>query len=149
MTEFEGGQKSLAHIWGQIRLERVFQAHNFKTLQEEPAICINTSGDIKEFQVDVIVMDVNFKSVFAAEVDTYTYKIKGAKSVPNMKNRDSLIEQQHNYPVIRYDIDALKEGKHKIKKYYMTDKEIYEYAVKKYKEFLVRTAVKIKYTVVT
>lgn len=147
MTEFEGGTKSLAHIWGQIRLERVYQAHGFKTNQEDRTPCINTSGNVKDFQVDVMICNKNFKAIMALEVDTYTYKIKGAKSVPNMRNRDKLIEEQHKVPVIRYDIDALKEGRHKTK-YYMTDQELYDYGLDKYKEYLIRTAVKIKYTVV-
>jgi len=132
---------------GQCRLERVFQALGFKTQQEDKAICINTSGDVKDYQVDVIVMDDNYHALFACEVDTYTYAIDGAKSVPNMRNRDSLIEEQHHYPVVRYDILALREGRRKTK-YYMTDREIAKFAVKQYKKYLMKNAVKINFTVV-
>lgn len=122
-----GGRKSKHHIAGQDRLVRIFfSAYQSKKEQE-----VNTK-DGKQYWVDVmlfarlLLQNKKKLPVAALEVDTYVYGTQKKKSPRHIRNRDTSIMQTLNIPVVRIDVDALKEGRSKTK-FYMTDIQIVEY----------------------
>ena len=141
--QFDGGQeyKSPEHIDGQNRLEMIFIRHNFITKQEDPVWCFNTLGELKQYQVDVMVMTLKNYNLMALEVDKYGPKQGKRKGIKEMAQRDGLISQTYKIPVVRFDVDCLKEGRKKTE-YYMSDNEIFAYsmgqAVKWYKNNAIR-----------
>jgi hypothetical protein len=129
-----GGRKSEAHIYGQNRLEKIFKwTHNTK--KEDEVIAV----DGKTYFVDVMIYakwssrDDPFK-VAALEVDTYVYGSQKKKSPKHIQQRDEAIMRTIERPVIRIDVDALKEGRRKTK-FYMNDGEIQSYVYNKITAF--------------
>lgn len=122
-----GGKKSIAHILGQFRLERIFKPC-FDTKQEEKVYGKETNQD---YWVDVMLFcKGNDEPIIALEVDTYQYGSQKKKSPDHMKKRDRDIMKSADIPIVRIDIDALKEGKRKTK-FYQTDEEIEAYVLMK------------------
>lgn len=116
-----GGRKSKHHINGQDRLVRIF-SYRYLCKKEKKVLAI----DGKEYYIDVALMH-NHPSVeifsAALEVDTYQYGDQKKKSPRHILNRDVAIMKTINCPVIRIDVDALKEGRSQTK-YYMNDEAI-------------------------
>lgn len=125
-----GGRKSVHHIKGQDRLERIF-AGFFNTEQESELPTLK-----KTYYSDVLltVGVIDPKRFACLEVDTYKYGSQKKKSPKHIKERDNAIMQFYHIPVIRIDVDALKEGRSQTK-YYQSDKEIFDYVLDKEKSF--------------
>jgi len=128
-----GGRKSRAHLLSQDRLVRIF-SYRYKTQKEYKVTAI----DNKDYWIDVMLMHKSKADTLilssALEVDTYRYGIQKKKSPRHIKNRDSVIMQTLNIPVIRIDVDALKEGRMKTK-YYLNDGELVSYVYNKTVEY--------------
>jgi hypothetical protein len=125
---FSGGTRPPEHIAAQERLEAIFYNRGFITKQEDPVWCFNEVDELKEYQVDVMVMTKKSYNLVGLEVDNFgsdpvNKKIKH-KSPAVMKERDQLISRTYKIPIVRFDIDCLKDGRKKTK-FYMSDPEIY------------------------
>lgn len=144
-TNFEGGKKSQAHIMGQFRLQKIFNERGAIALLEEPVPLIDDYGDVRDYQVDVMVTNSEtMKNIMALEVDTLKYGIQKKKSPKHMNNRDSLITARYQIPVIRFDVLALKMTG----KYHMNDEEIFNFAYKKLVDFHKKRALIVKAKIV-
>lgn len=125
-----GGRKSIHHIRGQDRLERIF-AGFFSTEQEA-----ELPTQQKTYYSDVLLTVglIDPKRFACLEVDTYKYGSQKKKSPRHIKNRDNAIMQFYHIPVIRIDVDALKEGR-SATKHYQSDNQIFDYVLEKEKSF--------------
>lgn len=124
-----GGRKSTAHILGQNRLVSIFSKYNNCKKEYGPINAING----KSYWIDVALFyksnEID-KILVGLEVDTYVYGTQKKKSPSHIKNRDIAIMETLDIPIIRIDVDALKEGRRKTK-FYQTDLEIVEYVREK------------------
>jgi hypothetical protein len=133
-----GGRKSEAHIAGQNRLERIFQAKKYETRQEEKVVTFEG----KEYWLDVFVFikienfhtKIDEVPIMGLEVDTYEYGSQKKKSPRHIRNRDSAIMETLSIPVVRIDVDALKEGRRKTK-YYLSDAQIFNHCNMKLSQY--------------
>jgi hypothetical protein len=126
-----GGRKSPAHILGQERLEKIFKwTHDTKQEEQVDAI------DGKTYYMDVCLKHKALKEFIVAglEVDTYVYGSQKKKSPQHMQKRDEAIMRTIKKPIIRIDVDALKEGRRKTK-FYMNDDEIRRHVYDKITQF--------------
>lgn len=125
-----GGRKSAYHIRGQDRLVRIFTG--FFNCEKEGEL--PTSQKTYWSDVLLTVGLIEPKRFACLEVDTYVYGSQKKKSPKHIKNRDNAIMQFYHIPVIRIDVDALKEGR-SATKHYQSDNEIFDYVLEKEKSF--------------
>ena len=124
-----GGRKSVAHILGQDRLVNLFSKSYTCKKEFGPIL----AADGKTYWIDVALKyksDKIDKVLAGLEVDTYVYGTQKKKSPKHIKNRDIAIMEALDIPIIRIDVDALKEGRRKTP-YYMNDLQLTMYVSNK------------------
>lgn len=125
-----GGRKSKYHIAGQYRLQKI--CYPFFNTEIEAELPTKEKTYYADILLTVGLMEP--RRVAVLEVDTYKYGSQKKKSPTHIKQRDKAIMEFYHIPVIRIDVDALKEGRSETK-YFQTNGELFDYIMSKLEQW--------------